>query len=93
MSVTAYVMAAVCFLTGFSGLIVAVHGQCCSLQHPHGLFAVFLRSAGFFHRSLKTKALARKPSEIARLITGARWSGPLFFGLKAKSSKESKEAQ
>jgi hypothetical protein len=23
-------------------------------------------------------------SEIARLITGTRWSGPLFFGLKAK---------
>ena len=25
-------------------------------------------------------------SEIARLITGTRWSGPLFFGLKAKQS-------
>jgi hypothetical protein len=24
-------------------------------------------------------------SEVARLITGARWSGPLFFGLKGKS--------
>ena len=29
-------------------------------------------------------------SEIARLITGARWSGPLFFGLKGKDSKEAK---
>jgi len=27
-------------------------------------------------------------SEIARLITGTRWSGPLFFGLKANRSKE-----
>jgi|ERR1035441_7814588 hypothetical protein len=27
-------------------------------------------------------------SEIARLITGTRWSGPLFFGLKDKPSKE-----
>ena len=26
-------------------------------------------------------------SEIARLITGARWSGPLFFGLKGNASK------
>jgi Protein of unknown function (DUF2924) len=29
-------------------------------------------------------------SEIARLITGARWSGPLFFGLKASRPKRSK---
>jgi hypothetical protein len=32
-------------------------------------------------------------SEIARLITGTRWSGPAFFGLKAKHSSESVEAQ
>jgi len=31
-------------------------------------------------------------SEIARLITGTRWSGPLFFGLKGKAIKNSKEA-
>jgi hypothetical protein len=31
-------------------------------------------------------------SEIARLITGTRWSGPLFFGLKDKTIKTSKEA-
>jgi len=30
-------------------------------------------------------------SEIARLITGTRWSGPLFFGLKDKGVKASKE--
>jgi hypothetical protein len=24
-------------------------------------------------------------SEIARFITGTRWSGPLFFGLKART--------
>jgi hypothetical protein len=30
-------------------------------------------------------------SEIARLITGTRWSGPLFFGLKDKSIKNSTE--
>ena len=27
-------------------------------------------------------------SEIARLITGTRWSGPLFFGLRNSRSKE-----
>lgn len=32
-------------------------------------------------------------SEIARLITGTRWSGPLFFGLKAKAIQNSKEAE
>jgi hypothetical protein len=32
-------------------------------------------------------------SEIARLITGTRWSGPLFFGLKSKRSNQSREAQ
>jgi hypothetical protein len=31
-------------------------------------------------------------SEIARLITGTRWSGPLFFGLKDKEIKVPKEA-
>jgi Protein of unknown function (DUF2924) len=32
-------------------------------------------------------------SEIARLITGTQWSGPLFFGLKGRQSNTSKEAQ
>jgi len=33
-------------------------------------------------------------SEIARLITGTRWSGPLFFGIKSEQvSVKSKEAQ
>ena len=26
----------------------------------------------------------RSLSEVARVITGNRWSGPLFFGLKAR---------
>ena len=33
---------------------------------------------GILFRSKRYKSL----SEIARLITGSRWSGPLFFGLK-----------
>jgi DUF2924 family protein len=32
-------------------------------------------------------------SQIARLITGTRWSGPLFFGLKSTQSVKSPEAQ
>jgi hypothetical protein len=34
---------------------------------------------GVFFRGKRYKSL----SEVARLITGARWSGPLFFGLKS----------
>jgi Protein of unknown function (DUF2924) len=29
-------------------------------------------------------------SEIARLITGTRWSGPLFFGLKVSAGRKSR---
>jgi hypothetical protein len=32
-------------------------------------------------------------SEIARLITGTRWSGPLFFGIKNEQSSKLKEAK
>jgi hypothetical protein len=27
-------------------------------------------------------------SEVARAITGARWSGPLFFGLKGRAKED-----
>jgi hypothetical protein len=37
---------------------------------------------GFEYGGERYKSL----SEIARLITGTRWSGPLFFGLKGKRS-------
>lgn len=32
-------------------------------------------------------------SEIARLITGTRWSGPVFFGLKGTPAKQFRVAQ
>jgi hypothetical protein len=32
-------------------------------------------------------------SEIARVITGSRWSGPLFFGLKRSSNQEVRDAR
>jgi hypothetical protein len=39
---------------------------------------VVFASEGFDYRSKRYESL----SEIARQITGTRWSGPLFFGLK-----------
>ena len=33
----------------------------------------------------------RSLSEIARAITGTRWSGPAFFGIRRRSQKESTE--
>ena len=49
--------------------------------HEVTVFEGGYRHLGVTYRSL---------SEIARLITGARWSGPLFFGLKGKAAKTSK---
>src|ERR1700719_1686723 len=35
------------------------------------------------HLSLAVGQRYKSLSEVARVITGSRWSGPLFFGLKA----------
>jgi len=43
---------------------------------------------GFSYRGQRHRSL----SEIARLITGTHWSGPLFFGLKNRSKKEAGDA-
>ena len=40
---------------------------------------------GIIFRSKRYKSL----SEVARVITGSRWSGPLFFGLKAAAKEQS----
>jgi hypothetical protein len=51
---------------------------------------VNVKTNGYEYQGAQYKSL----SEIARLITGTRWSGPLFFGIKDdKSSTISKEAQ
>jgi len=34
----------------------------------------------------------RSLSEVARAITGTRWSGPAFFGLKRKAAAPAKAA-
>src|SRR5437016_4788512 len=47
-------------------------------------------TSGYEYQGARYQSL----SEIARLITGTRWSGPLFFGIKSEqSSSKSKEAQ
>jgi hypothetical protein len=43
---------------------------------------------GFFYRAKHFDSL----SQIARTITGSRWSGPLFFGLKSSRKEQSNEA-
>jgi DUF2924 family protein len=40
---------------------------------------------GLFFRGKRYKSL----SEVARVITGSRWSGPLFFGLKSTAKERS----
>lgn len=46
---------------------------------------VTVTDEGFEYRKARYKTL----SEIARKITGTRWSGPLFFGLRKSLGKES----
>ena len=40
--------------------------------------------AGFLYNGQEFRSL----SEVARIITGTRWSGPAFFGLKKSRSRE-----
>jgi hypothetical protein len=42
---------------------------------------VAVENAGFLYRGKRYKSL----SEIARRITGTRWSGPRFFGVKTSA--------
>ena len=43
---------------------------------------------GFLYRAKRFRSL----SQIARAITGSRWSGPLFFGLKSSRKEQISEA-
>lgn len=58
-------------------------------QWKEQVHVVEVQAEGYAYRGSRYENL----SEIARLITGTRWSGPLFFGLKAKESQRSQEAQ
>jgi hypothetical protein len=44
---------------------------------------VVVLEQGVVYRKRRYKSL----SEVARVITGARWSGPLFFGLKHRAKE------
>jgi hypothetical protein len=56
-------------------------------DHVH---LVNVETSGYEYQGARYKSL----SEIARLITGSRWSGPLFFGIKSEQpNNKAKEAQ
>jgi hypothetical protein len=58
-------------------------------QWKEQVHVVEVEAEGYAYRGSRYENL----SEIARLITGTRWSGPLFFGLRSKASTEIQEAQ
>lgn len=47
---------------------------------------VNVERSGYEYDGVRYKSLSR----IARLITGTRWSGPLFFGIKHSTSRRSR---
>jgi Protein of unknown function (DUF2924) len=55
------------------------------LREWHGTqHQVILREDGIVFNGQRYKSL----SQVARRITGTKWSGPLFFGLKAKRQEQ-----
>jgi hypothetical protein len=54
------------------------------LREWHGVtHQVTVLEGGVLYRGKRHRSL----SEVARLITGSRWSGPTFFGLNAKGPR------
>ena len=47
-------------------------------------YIVQVLESGFMHEGVQYKTL----SSVARAITGTRWSGPAFFGLKTKQAPQ-----
>ena len=59
------------------------------LREWHGVtHQVAVVEGGVLYRGKRHRSL----SEVARLITGSRWSGPTFFGLNAKGSRRRHDA-
>jgi hypothetical protein len=54
-------------------------------NHVH---LVNVESKGFEYKGSRYRSL----SEIAHVITGTKWSGPLFFGLKSKKNNSARAA-
>lgn len=53
-------------------------------QWGNEMHEVTVEAKGFLYRGTRYKSL----SEIARTITGTRWSGPVFFGVKQRITGE-----
>jgi hypothetical protein len=54
------------------------------MREWHGSkYQVSVLEDGFLYRSKRYSSL----SQIARMITGTQWSGPLFFGLKSRNEQ------
>ncbi len=51
-------------------------------------YQVIVQEQGFLYDGQRYQSL----SEIARQITGTRWNGPAFFGLRALSTRQTKDA-
>ena len=59
------------------------------LREWHGVtHQVTVVEGGVLYRGKRHRSL----SKVARLITGSRWSGPTFFGLKAKGPRRRHDA-
>jgi len=59
------------------------------LREWHGVtHQVTIVEGGVLYRGKRHRSL----SEVARLITGSRWSGPTFFGVKAKGARRRHDA-
>ena len=60
-------------------------------QWANRVHVVNVENSGYEYQGARYQSL----SQIARLITGTRWSGPLFFGIKGKKGKKTsaEEAQ
>jgi len=55
-------------------------------QWQDQVHTVTVEEKGYEYKGCRYQSL----SEIARLITGTRWSGPLFFGLKTQQIEKPK---
>jgi hypothetical protein len=58
-------------------------------QWKEQVHVVEVEPEGYEYRGTRYQSL----SEIARLITGTRWSGPLFFGIKNPKGAEAREVR
>ena len=59
------------------------------LREWHGItHQVTVVEGGVLYRGKRHRSL----SEVARVITGSRWSGPTFFGLNAKGPRRRHDA-